>query len=203
MGGEFRKYSETRLNDRKIDELIGLCKGIISDGVIVDAEVEYLMQWLDNNRDVKDIWPASVIYSRMAGMLLDGMLDDEDERALLKTLMDVTGGPVIQAEISSMSSMLPLCDPAPTVEFKSKTFCMTGEFLAGKRGQVEGMILMMGGNVSNRVTLKTDYLVVGSIGSKDWMHSTHGRKIEEAVALRTKGVPIRIVSEEHWCSFLS
>lgn len=199
---DFNKYNGARLNDRKIDELIGLCKGIIADGSIVEAEAEFLQQWLQNNKDVRNHWPANVIYSRIARMLLDNKLDDEEERELLVTLLDVTGGPTIQKNISSMSSTLPLCSPAPIVIFEDRLFCMTGKFLVGTRAQVEATIESLGGKTTSNPTMKTHYLVIGSVGSDDWIHSTHGRKIEEAIKYREKGKPISIISEEHWCSFL-
>ena len=199
---DFNKYNGARLNDRKIDELIGLCKGIIADGAIAEAEAEFLQQWLLNNKEVKDHWPANVIYSRIARMLLDNKMDDEEERELLVTLLDVTGGPTIQKNINSMSSTLPLCNPAPTVIFENRLFCMTGKFLVGTRAQVEATIESLGGMTTSNPTMKTHYLVIGSVGSADWVHSTHGRKIEEAIKYREKGKPISIISEEHWCSFL-
>lgn len=35
-------------------------------------------------------------------------------------------------------------------------------------------------------------VVVGLLGSRDWAHSTHGRKIEAAVGMRRKGCPVSI-----------
>jgi hypothetical protein len=45
--------------------------------------------------------------------------------------------------------------------------------------------------------------VIGSIGSRDWIHSTHGRKIETAVAMRERGHSIALVGEEHWYATVS
>lgn len=38
--------------------------------------------------------------------------------------------------------------------------------------------------------------------SRDGAHTTFGRKIEKAVSYREKGVPIAIVSEDHWAASL-
>lgn len=54
-----------------------------------------------------------------------------------------------------------------------------------------------GGAIAS-VSKKLDYLVIGEIGSRDWIHSTHGRKIEKAVELRNGGARLAIVSERHW-----
>lgn len=47
------------------------------------------------------------------------------------------------------------------------------------------------------ITRRTSYLVIGTFGSRDWVHTAFGRKIEKAVSYR-EAVPLRIVAEEHW-----
>jgi len=49
--------------------------------------------------------------------------------------------------------------------------------------------------------MSTDYLVIGEIGSSNWVHSSFGRKIEKAMELKEKG-RISIVSEKHMQEFL-
>jgi hypothetical protein len=57
----------------------------------------------------------------------------------------------------------------------------------------------LGGKVVGAPSSLTDYLIIAQLGSKDWMHSTHGRKIEKAVKLRDEdNAKIAIISEKHW-----
>jgi hypothetical protein len=49
-----RYFNHSRLNDRKVDELIGLCKGLIADGVVNQAEAEFIQSWLRNNKEVSN-----------------------------------------------------------------------------------------------------------------------------------------------------
>ncbi|HPN82790.1 MAG TPA: NAD-dependent DNA ligase, partial [Spirochaetota bacterium] len=51
------------------------------------------------------------------------------------------------------------------------------------------------GQVQDRVTEETDYLVVGSGGSPYWAFSCYGRKVERAMNLRRDGHPVSIVHE--------
>jgi len=44
--------------------------------------------------------------------------------------------------------------------------------------------------------------VLGTFGSRDWVHTSFGRKIETAIRYRDKGAPIAIVSEDHWAASL-
>jgi NAD-dependent DNA ligase len=66
----------------------------------------------------------------------------------------------------------------------------------------EETITELGGILVESVTQETDYLVVGELCSPDWVHTTFGRSIENAVVLREEGALIAIVSEEHWVNSL-
>lgn len=193
--------SAARRAERNIDELIGICKGVIADGEVSQSEAEFLLQWMETNQDAAHEWPANVLYERIGLYLADGVLDDIEKEDLLKLIRQITGGETPET-VQSMASTLPLDDPMPGIEFDGKVFCLTGGFTVGSRDNVTKLIEGKGGKCVKAPTLSTDYLVIGIIGSRDWIHSTHGRKIETAVTLRDSGkTPISIVSEEHWIKY--
>jgi hypothetical protein len=82
-----RSFGGTSVNGRKIDELIGLCKGILADGKVDRAESEYLQLWLRNNRDISRHWPTNVLYERIGEMLEDDVLDSDEEKKLIEQLV--------------------------------------------------------------------------------------------------------------------
>jgi hypothetical protein len=45
-------------------------------------------------------------------------------------------------------------------------------------------------------------LIVGTFGSRDWVHTSFGRKIEKAVTYRRAGQRLAIISEDHWAGSL-
>jgi len=192
----------SRVVDRSIDELIGLCKGIMADGVVMQEEAEFLLEWLNTNRYAADQWPANVIYPRLQQFMEDGILDAEEERELFLLLSDMGGRTKTMPDAQSPATRLPLDTPAPAVKFDGKNFVITGRFASGNRKVVTSEIVARGGKVAASVTKRTNYLVIGDIGSRDWIHSTHGRKIEKAIELCNDNRPIAIISEEHWISFL-
>lgn len=193
-----RTFNAARLNDRMIDELIGLCRGVLLDGSISALEASALLGWMEANREIADHWPASVLYRRVSRMMSDKQLDPAEQRELIETLMQITGAPAPVASAKSGSTALPLCSPLPQVSFPDKLFCFTGKFASGTRKQVQDAVMALGALTKDSPTHKTNYVVIGSIGSTDWIHSTHGRKIEKAVQFRAEGKPIRIIAEEYW-----
>ena len=198
-----RAFNAARLTDRAVDELIGLCRGVLADGVVTDGEGRFLLQWMESNRDAANQWPANVLYRRLREMLVDQVLDVEEQSELIDLLSDITGGVLpVDRRIASLSSALPLCRPPPEIVFPERRFCLTGKFVYGSRKQCEAIVSERGGLAESSPTQSTSFLVIGSIGSTDWIHSTHGRKIEKAVKLREEGFSVRIVAEEHWVTFL-
>ena len=198
-----RSLSAERLHNRAFDELIGMCRGLIADDVLDVKEARGLKAWLDANREHVWGWPANVLYSRLHRALLDDALDEEEQKDLLQLIRETVGGASLEADLASLSTTLPLNRPAPKIDFPGKAFCITGRFVFGARKRCEHEIMQRSGMVKSTVTAATDYLVVGLIGSAQWIHSTHGRKIEAAINLRdVQRKPVAIVSEIHWTNAL-
>lgn len=188
--------------DRSVNELIGISRGVIADGVVNKSEAEYLLSWIKGNLAFAERYPFNILYKRLAEALADGFLDEHEQSDLFDLLYRLTGGESISDEVGSMSTSLPLDDPMPTVEFAGKGFVFTGVFTSGPRKQIEGIVRDLGGVVQKQVSGRTDFLVIGDIASRDWIHSNYGRKIESAANYRDKGAPVAIISESHLMGFL-
>jgi hypothetical protein len=42
--------------------------------------------------------------------------------------------------------------------------------------------------------------VLGTYVTSSWAHETFGRKIEKAIEYRDNGLPLIIITEEHWAN---
>jgi len=192
-----RRYAAKRLNDRAIDELIGLSRGLIADKNVNQQEAEFLRSWMEANLSFCTDPIVNQLYYRIHEMLIDGILDDEEQKELHQILADFNGESTAAHHIN-LSASLPLCNPQPRIEFPSMTFCFTGKFAYGPRKVCEEVVIERGGKIENRMSLRVDYLVIGTFCSTEWAHTSYGRKIEDAVNIRAKGFPIAIISEDHW-----
>lgn len=195
-------FARSRLVDRNIDELIGICKGVIYDGVVEKQEADMLLQWLETNRHAANKWPANILYERISTMLEDDILDSAEQSELLELLTQITGPAAHLYDAHSTSTELPLTKPQPEIIFLDQLFCVTGKFISGTRNEITSVIESLGGIAKTSPTKKTNYLVIGEVGSRDWIHSTFGRKIEKAIELNNQGSIISIISEQHWSSFI-
>lgn len=188
-------YGGLEMAKRAYHELVGLCRGILVDGHVSDEEVVALEQWCQANPQVVKTWPGDVVANRVARILEDGVIDEE-ERTDLKDLLEKLTGQV-DANVDAPTT-LPLSDPAPEITVTGNSYCFTGTFAYGRRKDCEAAIQSAGGTISKSVNRSLNFLVIGSRITPAWVHSTHGRKIEAAVAIRDDGYPLHIVSEAHW-----
>jgi hypothetical protein len=195
-------YGASRVAQRGLDELIGLCKGILADGRICPEEFKLLVSWLNLNTGVHDAWPANILLARLDAILEDDKIDPAELAELAGTLRAMLGGTPVYGYRGGMATRLPLDHPAPEVVFAHKSFVFTGTFVYGTRNTCHRQTEIRKGRVATTVTRELDYLVIGAIGSRDWAHSTHGRKIEKAVEVRRLGSRVAIIAEEHWTTYL-
>lgn len=197
---QLNAYGRERMTDRQIDELTGLARGLCADGVLNQLEVEFLEKWLAVNVNITGNPVICELYSRVAEVLSDGVADAIESEDLMQALRDFSGNDFELGE-ALKSTGLPLCDPAPELEFSGRTYCFTGTFSYGRRPVCEQAVLHRGGTCGS-LTRKTDVLVVGIYATESWKHSAFGHKIMKAAEMRDAGVPIAIVSETHWVEHL-
>lgn len=193
-------FNRARIQDRQIDELIGLAHGVIADGIVSQAEAEHLQKWLVAHRDALDNPLILPLYERVNAMLVDRRLDDDEARELLETLEKYAGGDLEIGEVAKSSS-LPLDRPQPPISFTGARFCFTGTFVSGTRSECEAAVVGRGA-VAGSLRRDTTFLVIGMYATASWIHSSYGRKIEKALEMKAEGVPIAIVGESHWTNHL-
>jgi len=184
--------------DRAIDELVGICRGVLVDGLVTEKESHFLDMWTKANPEVATTFPGYELVSRLNRLLKNGTIDEAGRIELTSLLEKLTG----QATgVSNSSTALPLDVPPPIVVFEARWFCLTGKFTSGSRSWCEEQIVNRGGNILRQVNGSLNYLVIGTESSRDWVHSVFGRKIEETMEIKKRRFaynPVYIISEEHW-----
>jgi hypothetical protein len=76
---------------KAIDQLSGICAGILCDGVVNDTEAQFFADWVRRYSAYEPIWPFTNIVDRIGRIFADGTLDD-DERHELRDIMSVITG---------------------------------------------------------------------------------------------------------------
>ncbi|MGN5037412.1 BRCT domain-containing protein [Aeromonas sp. 74A] len=89
------------------------------------------------------------------------------------------------------------------MSIQGKTVCFTGKFLSNTRHNLEQQAKLLGAEPAKAITKKVNVLIVGSLASRDWMFTSHGRKIEAAIKAKEEGQDIQIINEEDWIRIAS
>ena len=190
MDKSFEYCNKEMINDRNIDEFIGLCKGVLADNEFNELEKEFLLNWLNSNDLSKHVIVENIF---------NELSHNENLDELKSILISFTGGSTPSTEINSMSTALPIEKMISTIKFDNTIFCLTGKFSSayGNRKAIEEIIEAKKGVCKKRLTLDVNYLVIGELGNSDWKHSTLGRKIETALLYKKESKSnIKIISEE-------
>ncbi|MBS3647049.1 BRCT domain-containing protein [Pseudaminobacter sp. 19-2017] len=196
----YNRVGRDRITSRQIDELIGIARGLAADNRINGTEVEFLQKWLAANADISNQPLIHTLYRRVNEILADGVVDEEEHGELLDTLERFSSRDFELGEVLKATT-LPLCSPAPTLTFADKFYCFTGTFTYGQRKHCEQAVADRGGRAGG-LSQKVDFLVIGAYATESWKHSAFGNKILQACEWRERGLPIRIVSEQHWVRHL-
>jgi NAD-dependent DNA ligase len=196
----YLKFGKERISSRQIDELIGLSRGLLADGKLNQAEIEFLQKWLVANLEVSDQPVVRLLYTRINEILSDGVVDEAEHAELFDALASFSRGDFELGEMFKAST-LPITIPAPEIRFLGQHFCFTGTFNFGQRKDCENAVMAKGATVGS-ISKKTNFLVIGAYATDSWKHSTFGKKISQACEYRSSGIPISIVTEDHWRKFI-
>ena len=117
-------FNSARLKAANVNELYGLCLGILADGYVDHSEVEFLLAWLDARPHLLN----DPVVNEMVTIILKAIengIDSDAQSTILEALLSFTGAPTPSKTHSSAPSDLPLCESLPRVELKGTVFCLS------------------------------------------------------------------------------
>ena len=204
MSQDFARMGATdaRLLKRSCQELIGIAEGVLIDGHLSDDEILFLKSWLEENDQIAYSWPGEVLYKRICDVLDDGIIDEAERKYLAKTLEELIGGSFQETGATPSDPIAFPVQQVESIDFEGRIFCFTGTFLFGTRPSCHKATEKAGGVPAKGITKKLDYLVIGTMSTRAWAHTSFGRKIEKAVQLQREGCPLVIIDEKSWVAEL-
>ncbi|MBT3879262.1 MAG: NAD-dependent DNA ligase [Candidatus Scalindua sp.] len=197
-----RTWTDARLLKRSCESLLGINAGILADGELNNQEIRYLENWLCDNMAIASTWPGEVIYSRIKTIFADNKITEDEREHLKQTLSDLIGFTLQETGAAFGASINHPINEVDLIRIRNNIFCFTGNFLYGTRNACERAITERGGTAIPRIKKDLNYLVIGTMVSNDWVHTSHGRKIENALEFKKDNCPIYIVSEKQWVESL-
>jgi len=179
--------------------MFGLVRGVAADGVVSADEASRLSEWTRDNPEVAARWPANVLARRLERIFADGRLEARERHRLAAMLSQLADNPL---QGFPLATDLPITHPEPEVTFEGQTFVFAGEMAYGPTHQCEREVIELGGTCERGVNRRTDYVVIGAFAASDWAQTAFGPLVDEVVQYRARGVPIAVITEEHWAAAL-
>lgn len=165
-------------------QLLGIIKGISADEHVSELEASRLKSWLSYCNAASYGGEFSVIEKELDDVLEDGVIKRDEEDRLLSLF-----GKIIN----------PMNSTSSAVSYEGKRFVLSGNFSFGEKNEVAAVIKERGGEVSDSVSGKVSYVVVGAEGSERYANGEYGSKVKKAMELQDKGKPIQIIMESDLC----
>jgi NAD-dependent DNA ligase len=197
------RFNRARRAERDLSEFLGLAKGVLADGTVTSVEADLVRGWTTAHRDAVEQWPLNLLSQRLSRIYADGRVDDEERGELTEMLASIVGGTAGVVLGEDASTDLPVDPPPHNFAWAGAVVVFTGKFALGTRAACERLAVRLGATCDSSLTKRTDYLIIGTFGSRDWVHTSFGRKIQKAVDLRASGSRPLIIAEEHWAAAIT
>ena len=184
--------------------LQGVLAGIGADRRVTERELKLLRTLLASCSHLKGTWPYDEVDAVLRSVLADERIDEEEHRFLVaftRSFLEAREGAALAANLSEELVRHGACAVNPDVQFLGRRFCVTGTSPAKVRAHLARIVADLGGEVVREVAPDVDYLVIDAPRDVAWTFSCHGRKVEQALALRQQGARIAIVhADDFWAA---
>lgn len=85
----FDRFHVSRLLQRDIAQLLGICEFALQDGYIDQEEAGQILVWLQNHEACLNTWPANVLYDRLNEFLAKRELSPAQQGELLALMASI------------------------------------------------------------------------------------------------------------------
>jgi NAD-dependent DNA ligase len=182
--------------------MVGLVRGVIADGKVTGEEAEHLAEWARENPEIAIRYPANLLSRRLERIFMDGRVDARERTRLGAMLSQLAENPSGFGGGSPLATDLPITQPPPEVVFEGHTFVFAGGMAYGPGHACEREVQELGGLCERAVNRRTDYVVIGALAAAEWSQLAFGALVDEVVQYRARGVPISVITEDHWAAAL-
>lgn len=161
------------------------------DGAIKYEDFESLHEVVESYYlELFDTYPFGDLYNKIDSIIEDGKVTQEELDDFTQ-FCKIAFNPVENSQ-----------DQFDGV-VEGKYIVLTGDFAfsPNKKEPVKKKLEEAGAIIQERVTQKTDVVIVGKLGSPHWKMGTFGDKVEKAKEYQGKGCPIKIIMEENMGDF--
>ncbi|HCU66154.1 MAG TPA: NAD-dependent DNA ligase [Rheinheimera sp.] len=177
-----------------IQRLHTMLAGIAADAVVSKAELSGLEAWLAEHSHLENSYPYDEVSNKIAKVLKDNHIDQQEQKELLRLFGEFVAMQDDKTITNPTVNDNSLCEKNPHIDLTG-VFCFTGASSRYSRSEFKKVITGLGGIVTEDITTRLNYLVIGNKGQPKWKFGSYGGKIDAAIKLKKNGHPIQIIHE--------
>jgi NAD-dependent DNA ligase len=178
-----------------IQRLHTLLAGVAADQVISVEELTGVAQWLIDHSHLQNTYPYDEVLTKITTVLKHKVIDQHEHNELIKLFGEFVSMYDDKTITNPTVNENSLCETNPQINFNG-LFCFTGKSSRYSRTDFKKLITELGGKVTDDITTRLNYLVIGDKGQPQWKFGSYGGKIDEAIKLKKNGHPILIIHEK-------
>lgn len=180
------------------NRFLGFCAGISCDGIITNEEAEVLAQKFEETPSLSDDTISRNLRNVCTEALDDGIIDSEESLEICAAISRLVGDAYSDTGIAELGNIpvfdyFSICSEIDSLV--GATAVLTGNFSIRPRRILEDGLRERGCQITKSVSRKTDFVVVATEASRDWVHTHKGTKIIKAIKLREENSSPRFVDE--------
>lgn len=180
--------------DSKLNEFMGFVSGVLANHELNEEVFSELIRRL---KRFEDVLPCRELLSLIED-------DSSNNDIILQKLKSFSGSTFTETGSSENESMSDIFDELEAdYDIRRKSVCFTGGVSGVSRTELKKKAELLGCTIVKDPSKNTNLVVIGDVASKDWVYSSYGRKIEQALTLKKNGVLINIISIEQWLDLAS
>ncbi|MDM5131428.1 BRCT domain-containing protein [Aeromonas piscicola] len=187
--------------DGVVNLLLGFLQGISADNQLLDKEIGLLAHIMATDA-ASLTWPGNLLNKRLQRIIEEGYISDEERGELLGLIKQITGENFTETGLAVGMATKVFAD-GDVMSINGKRVCFTGKFFSDTRFNLEEQAKALGAEPVKSMNKMVNVLIIGGLASRDWMFTSHGRKIEVAIKAKNEGCNIQIINEEDWIRIAS
>lgn len=176
-------------NTKRVSVIIDYVKDLTSLKSIDIEKIKEIIDYINNSSSSTDDKFINYTKEVLESIIADGIIDNEE---------------LLSLENFASKLQNPISDD-PEITIAGKCYVLTGDFnIDGSRDAISYLIKQEGGRVTGSVSSKTDYVVMGSLGSSDYGLGSYGNKVKRAIEDQCLGKSnVQIISEDQFFEFIN
>ncbi|MDO6731328.1 hypothetical protein Q4577_14950 [Marinovum sp. 2_MG-2023] len=172
-----------------VNRFLGFCAGIACDDLIKIEEAEALVKYAQQNSCIlQDVYARSVVRTYIEA-LDDGIVDAQESADICREITRLVGDAYCDTGISSLGGT-PVLDTLALGDddgiLQDAIMVLTGNFSISPRKLIEEELSARGAIIKKSVGKRTNFVVIASEASRDWVYTHKGTKIVKALQLRER-----------------